>query len=35
MESECVCVCVDVGRGEEVSIRPIHTDVNIHLIQAD
>ena len=40
MESECVCVCaracVEVGwGGGEVSIRPIHTDINIHLIQAD
>ena len=26
------CVCVGVG---EVSIRPIHTDINIHLIQAN
>ena len=32
MESECVCARVGVG---EVSIRPIHTDINIHLIQAD
>ena len=32
-------VCVGMGgwrwSGGEVSIRPIHTDINIHLIQAD
>ena len=36
-----MCVCVGVcaracgGGGGEVSIRLIHTDINIHLIQAD
>ena len=32
--SVCVHVHVCVGVGE-VSIRPIHTDINIHLIQAN
>ena len=32
----CARACVEVGwGGGEVSIRPIHTDINIHLIQAD
>ena len=45
MESERVCVRVCARSrararawgwgGGEVSIRPIHTDINIHLIQAD